>query len=199
MHSSVRHYRDELRKTIIAKRTAVNAKDEERSSLAVASRVLAHPYLKEERLIASYCSASHEIGTFKINEALSAQGHAVVLPAVDPSVKGLMNFYSLEGPEDLVPNRFGILEPPPYPERLVNPSYLEAMLIPLVAFDLRGARMGMGGGYYDRLLKKVSAACVLIGLAYDFQLIEDLKVEKWDMPLDEVITPDHHYIFSKKY
>lgn len=199
MHSSVRHYRDELRKTIIAKRTTVNPPEEEQACLAVTSRVLSHPYLKDERLIASYCSAAHEIGTHKINQALAAQGHAVVLPVVDPQVKGLMNFYSLQGPQDLVPNSFGILEPPPYPERLVNPSYLEVMLIPLVAFDLRGARMGMGGGYYDRLLKKVSAACVLIGLAYDFQLIEDLKVEKWDMPLDEVITPSHHYVFSQKY
>ena len=54
----------------------------------------------------------------------------------------------------------------------------------------------MGGGYYDRMLKKLSAQCVLIGVAYDFQLLESVPVENWDMPLDEVITPTHHYKFN---
>ena len=75
----------------------------------------------------------------------------------------------------------------------------EAMKVSLtlVAFDKKGNRMGMGGGYYDRMLKKGSATCKIIGVAYDFQKVDKLPVESWDMPLDEVITPTRSFIFSE--
>ena len=70
------------------------------------------------------------------------------------------------------------------------------LIVPLVGFDEKGNRMGMGGGYYDRMLKKVSANCLIIGVAYEFQKVKKIPIENWDMPLNELITPENHYIFN---
>ena len=71
--------------------------------------------------------------------------------------------------------------------------------MPLVAFAPDGARIGMGGGYYDRLLKKIHPKCLTIGLAYDFQRLEHINIQSWDVPLDEILTPTQHYRIKAKY
>ena len=123
----------------------------------------------------------------------------LILPYININVKGSMDFYSFKKGDPLIENRFHILEPENKQENLIRPDLIDAIVVPLVAFDKRGNRMGMGGGFYDRMLKKVSAECLLIGVAYDFQLIENVPTESWDMPLDEVITPTTHFIFNKKW
>ena len=110
-----------------------------------------------------------------------------------------MDFYSFKKGDPLIENRFHILEPENKKENLIRPDLIDAIVVTLVAFDNRGNRMGMGGGFYDRMLKKISAECLLIGVAYDFQLIDNVPTESWDMPLDEVITPTSHYIYNKKW
>lgn len=199
MLSHIKKYRDELRIKMKDLRANVDPKLEEDASTNIATTLLAHPFLQEARLIGSYVSVRHEISTYTLNAQLKAQGHSLALPVIDPKIKGYMDFFTFEDDSELIENHFGILEPPPFHERLINPEIFEVILLPLLAFDLKGNRMGMGGGYYDRLLKKLSASCVLIGLAYDFQLEPNLQVQRWDMPIDEVITPTKHYVFSKKY
>ena len=93
-------------------------------------------------------------------------------------------------------NRFKIPEPKKTQGNLLRPEIIDAVLVPLVAFDQHGNRLGMGGGYYDRMLKKLSAQCLIIGIAYDFQYTETLPAEAWDMPMTEVITPSNHYTFK---
>lgn len=199
MLSHTRRYRDSLREDMRRQRLAVSERDEELATASVMQRVLSHPYLEEGRLIGSYVSTRHEIGTRELNRALTLRGHTLALPVISPVEKGIMDFYTFDSESELILNRFAIPEPPPYHEKLVTPPLFEVLLVPLLAFDLKGNRMGMGGGYYDRTLKQLSATCVLIGLAYDFQMVPAIQTEAWDMPLDEVITPSEHYVFSRKY
>ena len=110
-----------------------------------------------------------------------------------------MDFYSYDHLDDLIKNSFNILEPQKDDKHYISPNLLDVILVPLVGFNNKGDRLGMGGGYYDRMLKKVSANCLILGLAYDFQLVPELKGQHWDMPLDEIITPTTHYIFTSKY
>lgn len=197
--SAYKEWRNNARNEIRQKRKALHEDEVAKCSELVRRVVLEHEFLKENRCIASYHSFSGEIDTVEINKALRLAGHHMALPVIHPEEKGLMDFYSYEKPEDLILNRFKIPEPVVSEENLVRPHDLEVVIVPLVGFNEKGERLGMGGGYYDRMLKKISCECLTLGLAYDFQLIPEIKSQPWDMPLDEVITPTKHYIFNKKY
>ena len=197
--SAYKEWRNNARNEIRQKRKALHEDEVAKCSELVRRVVLEHEFLKQNRCIASYHSFSGEIDTVEINKALRLAGHHMALPVIHPEKKGLMDFYSYEKPEDLILNRFKIPEPVVSEENLVQPHKLEVVIVPLVGFNEKGERLGMGGGYYDRMLKKISCECLTLGLAYDFQLIPEIKSQPWDMPLDEVITPTKHYIFNKKY
>ncbi|WP_027939408.1 5-formyltetrahydrofolate cyclo-ligase [Anaerobiospirillum succiniciproducens] len=197
--SAYKEWRKNARNEIRQKRKALHEDEVAKCSELVRRVVLEHEFLKQNRCIASYHSFSGEIDTVEINKALRLAGHHMALPVIHPEEKGLMDFYSYEKPEDLILNRFKIPEPVVSEENLVQPHNLEVVIVPLVGFNEKGERLGMGGGYYDRMLKKISCECLTLGLAYDFQLIPEIKSQPWDMPLDEVITPTKHYIFNKKY
>ncbi len=90
-------------------------------------------------------------------------------------------------------NRFGIPEPVTAPRKWVRAQELDLILLPLVGFDLKGNRLGMGGGFYDRSLEFLRGRCCwmrpkLIGLAHDFQRLENLVPSPWDVPLQGVAT-----------
>ena len=197
--SAYKEWRNNARNEIRQKRKALHEDEVAKCSELVRRVVLEHEFLKQNRCIASYHSFSGEIDTVEINKALRLAGHHMALPVIHPEEKGLMDFYSYEKPEDLILNRFKIPEPVVSAENLVQPHNLEVVIVPLVGFNEKGERLGMGGGYYDRMLKKISCECLTLGLAYDFQLIPEIKSQPWDMPLDEVISPTKHYIFNKKY
>ncbi len=84
-------------------------------------------------------------------------------------------------------------------DTLVEDESIDVVLLPLVGFDAQGNRLGMGGGYYDRLLKRLTARTLLIGIAYDFQEVRSINAKEWDMPVDEVITPTRHLVFREKF
>lgn len=91
------------------------------------------------------------------------------------------------------PNQYGISEPDIPISHQLKPIELDIVLMPLVAFDLNGNRLGMGGGFYDRsfsflMRRKSNKKPRLIGVAYDFQEIETLDSDSWDVPLDAVVT-----------
>ena len=98
----------------------------------------------------------------------------------------------------VAPNRYGIPEPQCPRDELVEAAEIELVLIPLLAFDRRGHRLGSGAGYYDRsfaFLREVErpALPLLVGVAYAFQEVESIAPEAWDVPLDFVAT-EHELI-----
>ena len=96
-----------------------------------------------------------------------------------------MNFFQWSKNEPLVINKYGI--PEPISEKVIYPDIL---LVPLLAFDSRLYRIGYGGGYYDRYIKKIKQKkkITTIGLAYSFQKIREVPINKYDIKLDFVIT-----------
>lgn len=192
-------WRKSMRQTINQQRRQLSPEQVRQSSAAVFDKVMLHPFLQQPRVIGSYMSCAGEIDTVRLNEALLEAKHSMCLPVINPMYRGEMNFYSYQQTCELVPNQFKILEPKPTEDTYIAPHLIEVLLVPLVGFNLEGDRLGMGGGYYDRMLKKVSCATLSIGLAYDFQQIENLMRQNWDMPLDEIITPTRHIICNSKY
>lgn len=177
--------RKELRAEILKQRRALPQDARIDAALQVTSRLFALDIFAASHLnVASYVAVRGELDTAAINRRLTAMGHTPVLPRVIPDVPGAMDLYACTDESCLVKGSFGIMEPDPQKAVLTDPQALDAVLLPLVAMDRRGNRLGMGGGYYDRLLKKLAPSCVKIGLGYDFQLLDEIEAEEWDMPLD---------------
>ena len=187
--------RKNIRQNILQQRRALSYIEAFEAGKQIMKKLVDHPHFQNKRMVGSYLSLGGELSTEPINEYL-LEHHCLALPFMNVHERGHMDFYSYKKGDALIENRYHILEPENSPSKLVIPDAIEALIVPLVGFDIKGNRLGMGGGYYDRMLKKLSAQCVLIGVAYDFQLLESVPVENWDMPLDEVITPTHHYKFN---
>ena len=104
-----------------------------------------------------------------------------------------MRFAPFRARDALVPNRYGIGEPRGARTRVVPVRTLDLIFVPLVAVDAQGWRIGSGAGYYDRCLARLRGPRLwrrpkLIGLAYEFQRIEHVAPQPWDVPVDAVLT-----------
>lgn len=125
-------------------------------------------------------------------EAMWDAGKQCYLPVLTDNENLAFVFFNVE--TSLVPNEFNILEPEDK-SRILMPDQLDLVLLPLVAFDLQGHRLGTGGGYYDRTFATVAKRPMLIGLAYDVQQAKNLPSDPWDVGLDGVVTESGVVLF----
>ncbi len=181
--------RSTARREILSQRRKLSLQETKDAGLKILSILREHEFFRQKRVVASYIAVRGEVDTGSINSWLLKNGHTLALPVVDPVQDGEMSFYKTEPETVFTKGRYGISEPEAKPESLVPERDINAVLLPLVGFDLSGNRLGMGGGYYDRLLKKLKDDTLLIGIAYDFQRLECIETREWDMRVDEVITP----------
>jgi 5-formyltetrahydrofolate cyclo-ligase len=158
-----------------------NYKKGKEDSVVIAEKFLSLPELKKAKSILLYFPHKNEVDTTYIIEKLLEQGKDVILPKV---VGFHINPIKISDLTSLKSGYAGIKEPEgeTYPLEKVD-----IIVIPAIAFDMTGHRLGYGKGYYDRLLSKVDA--LKIGLAYDFQVLEKLPSEPHDIPVDMIITP----------
>jgi len=178
----------ELRKEFLKKRNGLTPAVRSRDSAIIRQRIFRHPAWTDAGTAAAYVSFGSEVDTHKlIEEALQAKKR-IVVPWVNPDTQE-MAFSELKKWSDLVPGFYKtIFEPGPAFRTFVDPSEIEIALIPGIAFDRQGNRLGMGGGYYDRLLPKMVNA-VRVGLAYEVQLsAPPLPAETHDAKLHAIVT-----------
>ena len=135
------------------------------------------------KLIGGYYPYNHELNVIKILEKFEKKKYQISLPKINKNFQ--MNFFHWSKNEPLVINKYGI--PEPISEKVIYPDIL---LVPILAFDSRLYRIGYGGGYYDRYIKKIKQKkdITTIGLAYSFQKIKEVPINKHDIKLDFVIT-----------
>ncbi|MDX7986562.1 5-formyltetrahydrofolate cyclo-ligase [Xenorhabdus sp. 12] len=182
--------RKSIRKNVRQLRQNLSPEQQLQFAQQVAESALTHPKIQQADKIAVYLSFDGELDTSPLIQQLWRQNKQVYLPIIHPFSQHHLLFlrYSPESP--LVRNRFNIEEPLLDVRHVLPVSELDIMFIPLVAFDSKGQRLGMGGGFYDRTLAKWQEQKFYpIGLAHDVQLVETLPSEKWDIPLPEIITP----------
>ena len=135
------------------------------------------------KLIGGYYPYNHEIDTIEILKKFEEKKFSISLPKIKKNNK--MNFYHWSFRDPLIVNKYGI--PEPTKKNIVYPNIL---LVPLVAFDKNLNRIGYGGGFYDRYIKKISKIKKIftIGLAYSFQQVKKIPINKYDIKLDYIIT-----------
>ncbi len=180
--------RQELRQLMRTKRLNLTETQQIQASQSVVEPALALIEKYHATKIALYFPFNNEISPLPLIDTLFKQGKRVYLPVLHPFSKGNLLFLEYKnGKNSLKYNRFGILEPHLNVKNVLPLNQLEMIFVPLVACDKQGNRLGMGGGFYDRILKQAPSNLVSVGLAYSFQKIEQLPIESWDMPLDYIL------------
>lgn len=172
-------------------------------------------YFNKPIKIGAYLSTGGEIDLSPIFDGLSTKKYSsklsLYVPALHPILKGFLQFreYDVHLDNIKVPNAYGIFEPVFDSEKTIATWDLDVVLMPLVACDEKGCRLGMGGGYYDRSFAFLnntyknaddnksmeSSGPILIGVGYDFQKVQGLVSQKWDVDMDAFISPGKGLLF----
>jgi 5-formyltetrahydrofolate cyclo-ligase len=180
---------------------------ERRRSLPPAQRALAHRQfarallsshwgsrlLQSDRRVAVYLAYGHEADLEHII-ALARRRHCTLyLPVITDFRRSRMRFVRYEGESAMRINRYGIAEPDPRHAEIIPARRLDAVLLPLVGFDAGGWRLGSGAGFYDRSLHHLREGRrwrrpKLIGVGYECQRVTRLQPDRWDVPLDGMLT-----------
>jgi 5-formyltetrahydrofolate cyclo-ligase len=186
-----------LRREVLARRSALT--DRAARSAAIESRLRSLPEFGRAETIASYVGVGEEVATVAlINDAL-ARDMTVAVPWRDGNDLHLARILSMA---ELVPVSFGLLEPPAglaaSPARLLAPEDAGLLLIPGVAFDREGGRLGHGKGFYDRLLERAGPGPLRIALAFECQMVESVPMVAGDERMDLVVTEDAVYRVSAR-
>ncbi|HET9843384.1 MAG TPA: 5-formyltetrahydrofolate cyclo-ligase [Gammaproteobacteria bacterium] len=189
--NAIPELKTQLRQEMLQLRNQLTSEEIRTYSLELHSVVKNCPMLVHANRIGFYFSHQKEIATtFLLEEALR-QHKKIFLPALQNTTTSLVFLRKREGTK-LIPNKYGIMEPDPCATLHISAQRLEVVFVPLVAFDAFGNRLGMGGGYYDKTFafKKLGKQQpILIGLAYDFQQVDTVPHDTYDIKLDYVITP----------
>ncbi len=176
-----------------------NHPDPEGAARTVCDAVIAHGWLDGVERMGATLADDGELDPAPLVAAGRARGAIAYFPVVCDS--GPMRFAPAHPDTPMVPNRYGILEPDVEPGEWVSAGDLDLILAPLVVFDAAGNRAGRGRGYYDRALAfrlqhPHPARPVVVGLAYESQLVDAVPTHPGDVPVDAVVTEQHVRVFT---
>lgn len=201
--------RTALRKELREARRALSAVQQEEAAYGIAEQLHQLPLLNHARNIAGYLVNDGEVdlGAYITSQWQSPPSKQFALPVLHPVCKGHLLFLFYSSHTALVKNKYKIKEPALSCQNVLPTSQCDVILMPLVGFDIKGNRLGMGGGYYDRTLaftrtKRHSHDQLspnnpkLVGIAHDIQEVKSLPIAPWDVPLDAIVTPTRTLIFN---
>jgi len=179
------HDKQSIRDYARAARTAIAPEQRTVHAGAAAGRLTTLPEALAARLVLAYIAMPEELDPAPAVQSLTARGVTVAYPRV--AGPGALTLHLVRTDADLETARFGLLQPtiasPP-----VDPADVDLVIVPGLAFDALGGRVGFGGGYYDRLLARMPHA-LRVGYSYDEQLVGHVPHEPHDTHMDVVVTP----------
>ena len=179
-----------LRKEILTRRKNIDAAEKGEMDKKILDRFFESKYYKEAKNIFIYISYDSEINTREIINKAFKDGKKIYVPRTEFETR-LMDAVEITSFDNLIKSSYGILEPSKEVLQ-INPNELDLIVVPGVAFDRNGGRMGYGAGFYDRYFKKINKdnikRIVKLALAYDFQVLEKVPMSVQDVPVDFIIT-----------
>ncbi len=176
-----------LRTRLLAARAERPADQRTAAGRAIRDALLDRPEVQMAGTIAAYYSVGTEPDTRGLVFALWKRGSYVLLPLLRPG--GDLDWASYEGPDSLVPGPRGLLEPGEPPRGPGAVARADAVLVPALAVDRAGNRLGRGGGSYDRALARVGPLVPLIALVYDAELVDRVPAEPHDVKVRAAVSP----------
>ena len=178
----------ELRKIYRERLGLLDPKDRARYDEMITRTLVSLPEFARAQIIMTYLSFSGEADTFGFARALLEKGKRLVVPKVLSKSKSLLACEIKDLESGLVKNRYGILEPDEDHTCPVELGTIDFIMIPGMAFDRRGYRLGHGGGYYDRFLHHIPKPSFFAGIGYNFQIMDALPHDPWDVPVHCLVT-----------
>jgi 5-formyltetrahydrofolate cyclo-ligase len=191
--------RQNVRTEFRKKRQALSTQQQSTAASNLLPICLSFTPLAKAETIACYIANDGEIDPSAIIDYCWQQKKCVLLPVLHPFSKGHLLFVEYHPNSATRKNVYGIDEPIVTSSNIHTLDNIELILTPLVAFDAKGNRLGMGGGYYDRTLAPIrrdSLKTELIGLAHSCQQTNKLISDSWDIPLDGIATPKQFFRIS---
>ena len=180
------------------RRRMLTAEQQDAAAISLTRNIFQLQGIAGTRRIGAYLANDGEIDPLPAMLEWSRRGQKCFLPILFSGQKPRLRFASFSMRSRMFLNRFGILEPCVSQRVCLDPSQLDWIFVPLVAFDSSGHRLGMGGGYYDASLAVLRSRTHwrkprLVGLAHEFQRIDHLAVDEWDVPLHGILTNERFY------
>lgn len=186
-----------IRKQFLTKRDSLSPDERDKKSSHIRIRLLSLDEFIQARTCLLYASFRNEVATDPLIPLMLEQGRRVAFPITDRSSRQLLLYEIKNGIDDLVVSTYGIREPRRDEHALIDPAEIDLFIVPGVAFDTLGTRLGFGGGYYDRLLSKVPDKSI-VALAFEIQIASQLPCEPFDIKMKKIIT-ERRVIDCKTY
>ena len=183
----IKQEKADLRSRLLAARSRLSAEQRTEAARAIRDTLLSQPEVQMAGTIAAYYSVRAEPDTHGLVYALWKRGSYVLLPVL--RADGDLDWASYEGPDSLVPGPRGLSEPGESPRGTDAVARADAVLVPALAVDRAGHRLGRGGGSYDRALARVGPLIPLIALVYDDELLDHVPAEPHDVPVRAAVRP----------
>ncbi len=176
-----------IRNIILSKRKSMSENEIISKSNKIIKTLIETDFYKYSKVIMTYVNFRHEVKT-KALIIHSLINKRIIIPKTIPETKELILSELKDYEQDLDIGSYGVLEPKSEFIRTVSYDIIDLVLVPGAVFDAKGNRIGYGAGYYDRFFNKLDKSIPKIALAYDFQIVDMLTPDKYDVPMDYIIT-----------
>jgi 5-formyltetrahydrofolate cyclo-ligase len=176
-----------LRRHVVASRQEKDQLERDAAARSIRDAVLSLPEIQMAGTVAAYLSVGTEPGTRGLVYALWKRGTYVLLPVLQADND--LDWASYEGPDSLAPAPRGLLEPTEPRRGAAAVTSADLVIVPALAVDRAGRRLGRGGGSYDRVLARVGAAIPTVALLYDGELLDEIPAGPLDQPVRMVAQP----------
>ena len=182
-----------IRRAILKERQALSLDEVANKSAVICARISAMDAFCRAKTVMLFLPFRNEVDTRPLIEALWAAGKRVLVPLCQPDVTLIP--CRIGQLADLQPGTWGILEPKPECRLPVPAEEIDLVVVPGVAFDSQGNRLGYGGGYYDRFLPRLKPGTPKVAIAFDMQMVPKLESDAYDQAMDLVVTEAGVYSF----
>ena len=177
-----------LRKKIISLRDQLLPEEITAKSSLIAAGLYNLQAYRDAGAVMFFITFGTEVDTRPMVEETIKRGKLALAPKALPETRELIPSRVLDWDSDLVPGAYNIPEPGEDTLRPVKPETIDLLIVPGVAFDLKGNRLGYGGGYYDRFFPLLKKQTPLVAMVFDLQILPEIPVDEWDRRVDIIIT-----------
>ncbi|MDP4093608.1 MAG: 5-formyltetrahydrofolate cyclo-ligase [Bacillota bacterium] len=180
-----------IRNSILNTRKNLAETDVGNNSSLITGKLLSFPEFEKSKMLMCYVDFRNEVCTSGFLSQCLEMGKNVSVPLIidDSNSEKVMvacQIYNIG--TDLQKGYFGVMEPVKNKAGRIAPENIDFIVIPGVAFDVKGNRLGYGGGFYDRFLPLLRKDCLKVGICHELQLVENLPVNEYDLPMDIIVT-----------
>lgn len=186
---NIKLLKQEVRKKILAERDKLTFQEIEEKSEKIKKNLWTLQEFTNSKNIFLFVSFRSEVRTIPIIEQCLIENRSVILPLTDVANRKLKLFF-VKNLSFLKEGAYGILEPDPEKNDIATPLDIDCAIVPGSVFDLKGGRMGYGGGFYDRLLPSLKKGVAKIALAFELQIIREVPRGYYDQSVDIIVTEE---------